>query len=118
MAGDVEEEVGVAGEGEGFLKLRGGAVEEKGGAAGEGELGDDVVPVGEVGALFRGAGLLVRVDAFGPRDVLDHPDIPAGFAKTEDPLEEGPGVARGVQGIRRDADCDDDAGHAEGYRRS
>jgi hypothetical protein len=64
VAGDVEEKLGIGGKGKELLFIRGFAIDEKGGVVAEVELGQDRIPVGEVGAVGESAGPALGVDAF------------------------------------------------------
>jgi len=112
MTGDIEEKFGVFGELEEFSFLRGVAVEEKRGAISQAELGDDGIPVAEIGADLGCTLLPVVIDAAIGGKVLDHPDVPAGEAEAQNPLEEGPGIACPMDGVAGKVDSDDSAaGH-------
>jgi len=109
MARDVEKEFGIAREPEQPGQFRRLTVEKKRGAILQPELSHHSVPVCEIGAQRWLAFFAIGVDAFGGRDILHHPDIPARLSKPEYPLQRGPCVTCGVKRVRGDADTDDDA---------
>ena len=114
MAGDIEEIIGLPREAEKFRAVRRLVIDQERGAILQAELGDDLVPVAEIDAALRQTGFALGIGPAIGWHAFDDPDVPARGAKAEDPLQEGPGIARGVKRVGGDADSDDDAGHVFG----